>query len=431
MANKFISKSIFYLDGIMVKYISKMILVVIIGLVIITSGCTSGQDITPIVKTLPEVQQFLKEHPNAKIIVTYWSKEDAVKFEQEISKQCDKSITPAAMYKAVISEGDLKSIAWIDAEKKTLICSMTEGNGSTIPTPTITATHTPVETTPIITQTSTQTPTLTPAPTSTTTATPTLVPTSAPISLPSSKTMIVGETWNLGNGYSFATTSIDDKAAPKQVWIIFSQNGHKLDDKLMNEGNVYTYGNIFSTKIALIFSITNADGVPVAAVRFDNSILTPPSNPTSTPTPASTTPAPAPVLYELLQNYAISSCYGGDQKNIRVQLIYNGPIYEGSQVNNRVMKEDIVVAEGNDFDLYDSGLVVNGLRITPLIINATFNTLIIGTTSNTVKLSNLVQYDRIPDNVTPIGLQVYTGTKILELGSVDIVLPKNAPCFWN
>ena len=410
----------------MVKY-SKIILVLIIGSAIIFSGCSSGQDVTPIIKTLPEVQQFLKEHPNAKIVVTYWSKEDVIKFEHEISQQCDKSITPAAMYKAVISEGDLKSIAWIDAETKTLICSTTEGKGITTPAPPITATHSPVETTPIITQTSTQTPTLTPATTSTLTATPT----PAPISLPSSKTMTVGETWNLGNGYTFATPSIDEKAAPKQVWINFSQNGHKLDDKLMNEGNVYTYGNIFSTKIASIFSITNAEGVLVAAVRLDNSILTPPSTPILTPTPASTTPAPAPVLYELLQNYAISSCYAGYQKNVRFQLIYSGSLYGGA-INRGSMVEDLVVSEGNNFDLYDRGGVeVNGLKITPLIVNATLDTVIFGTMSNTVKLSNLMQYDRIPENVTPTGLQVYTGNKILEKGSVDIVLPKNAPCFWN
>ncbi len=125
----------------MAKYNSKLILVVMTGLAIIASGCTDGQDVTPIVKTLPEVQQFLKEHPNAKITVTYWSKEDVAKFEYEISQQCDKSITPAAMYKAVISEGDLKSIAWIDASTKMLICSATEGKGITTPIPT--ATHTP------------------------------------------------------------------------------------------------------------------------------------------------------------------------------------------------------------------------------------------------------------------------------------------------
>ena len=261
----------------MAKYNSNFIFGVIIVLSIIISGCTSSQDVTPIIKTLPEIQQFLKEHPNAKIIVTYWSKEDVVKFEQEISKQCDKPITPAAMYKAVISEDDLKSIAWIDADTKTLICSTTEGKGITTATPTTTATHTSVVTTPIVTQTYVPTPT--PTHTSTPTATPTPAPTSVPISLPSSKTMTSGETWNLGNGYTLTTSSIDGTTTPKRVWIYFRQNGNQLDDKVMNEGNVYTYGNIFSTKIASIFSTTNAQGVLVSAVRLDNSILTPTSTP--------------------------------------------------------------------------------------------------------------------------------------------------------
>jgi hypothetical protein len=259
----------------------------------------------------------LKEHPNAKIIVTYWSKEDVVKFGQEISQQCNKPITPAAMYKAEISEDDLKSIAWIDDATKTLICSFTEGKGITTPTPTITVTHTPIVTTLIITQNSTPTPILPPTPTSIPTETPTpaptpilsptpmsiptetptpaptlilpptptsiptetptLAPTPASISLPV-KTMTVGETWNLGNGYTLETPAIDQNSNPRTVWIVFSQNGHRLDEYVMNEGLAYTYGNIFSTKIASIFSITNAKGVLAGAVRFDNSILTPTSN---------------------------------------------------------------------------------------------------------------------------------------------------------
>lgn len=378
------------------------IILAVIGLTVVVSGCTSGQDVTPIVKAIPEVQQFLKEHPDAKITVTYWSKEDVAKFEQEISQQCDKPITPAAMYKATINEGDLKSIAWIDAATQTLICSTTEGKGGTpVPTPTtthiptvtpkITLTPTPaaldelaqgyrlllgdpdyengqvkritlkllregrfvseqtltvgnrgnnlnlydsgtlivkarydaflIETlTPtlsqytvkladlvqydkvtgnviftkdtfvlnlqfavaIFTPTSTMTPTPTatstlfppPTPINTAASTPTpaaTTPTPASTSLPYNKTMTVGETWDMGGGYALTTQAIDAMASPRQVWIVFSKDGHKLDDKVIREGYAYTYGTIFSTKIASIFRITNAEGVPVDAVRLENS----------------------------------------------------------------------------------------------------------------------------------------------------------------
>ncbi|MFA4935630.1 MAG: hypothetical protein WC568_07320 [Candidatus Methanoperedens sp.] len=124
----------------MVRYRSA-IFITVIALAVSISGCTSGQDVTPIVKALPEVQQFLEEHPNAKIIVTYWSKEDVEKFEEEISKQCDKPITPAAMYKATVSEGNLKIISWINEENQKVICSITEGEGAQItPAPTPAAT---------------------------------------------------------------------------------------------------------------------------------------------------------------------------------------------------------------------------------------------------------------------------------------------------
>lgn len=110
------------------------ILLIIILLAVIASGCTGGKDITSAIKALPEVQQYMKEHPNATITVTYWSKEEVAKIEPEISQQCGKSITPSAMYKATIIEGDLKIVSWIDAENQLLICSITEGKKTLEPT---------------------------------------------------------------------------------------------------------------------------------------------------------------------------------------------------------------------------------------------------------------------------------------------------------
>lgn len=400
-----------------------IILLAVIGLAVIVSGCTGGQDVTPIVKTLPEVQQFLKEHPNAKITVTYWSKEDVAKFEGEISQQCDKPITPVAMYKATISEGDLKSIAWIDASTQTLICSTTEGKGGTpVPTSTQTATSTPAPTvtfTPIQTFTvvptptslpssdellggyklwlgstdwesiqvkriilqlkrdgiivgeqklavgndlnlydggtlivkakfdafliTTITPTLsqytikltdlvqydkvtgnviftkdtfvlifpfpvavaTPAPTSTPTPTPTATstvyppPTPASTSTPSPtstptpitttptptptstftvpvRTLTTGETWHIGDltgsnfarGYELTVLNVNAKTNPKEVWVAFGRDGVRLNDMVLTEGYAYTYTNIFSTKIASIYTSGTVD-----YVRLENSSI--------------------------------------------------------------------------------------------------------------------------------------------------------------
>lgn len=151
--------------------LKKILFISFIVLAVLLSGCTNGQDVTPLVKAIPEVQEFLKEHPNAKITVTYWSKEDSAKLVDEISKQCDKTIAPSAMYKAVISEEGVKSVSWIDAGTKTVICSTIEGAGGT-PSQTSTTVQTPVET-PVATSTpgTTTTQVMTPTPEITSTAT--------------------------------------------------------------------------------------------------------------------------------------------------------------------------------------------------------------------------------------------------------------------
>lgn len=117
-------------------------------LAIALSGCTGSNDVTSAFKALPEVQQFLSEHPTAKISMTYWSKEDVEKSANEISQQCDKTITPEAMYKATVSEGDLKIISWINADTQIIMCSVTQGNGNVVkqPTTTTTTTQSPMRT---------------------------------------------------------------------------------------------------------------------------------------------------------------------------------------------------------------------------------------------------------------------------------------------
>ncbi len=127
---------------------SKTILLAsIVILSIFISGCADGgQDITPIFNSLPEVQQFLQEHPNAKITVTYWTEEEITKISDEINIQCDKNINPRALYKATISEGDLKIISWIDAETQIVICTTSQEFSLSQPTSIETSTANPIET---------------------------------------------------------------------------------------------------------------------------------------------------------------------------------------------------------------------------------------------------------------------------------------------
>ena len=67
-------------------------------------------------------------------------------------------------------------------------------------------------------------------------------------------TLAVGETWNIGDGWSVQAQAIDAKATPKQIWLVLSRNGIRVDDKVLSEGETYNYNNIFSVKIASIYA---------------------------------------------------------------------------------------------------------------------------------------------------------------------------------
>ncbi|HEY9207194.1 MAG TPA: S-layer protein domain-containing protein, partial [Candidatus Methanoperedens sp.] len=63
------------------------------------------------------------------------------------------------------------------------------------------------------------------------------------------KTMAIGETWDLGEGYTLTAQSIDAKASPRQAWLVLNKDGNKLDDKIIEAASstgtgtqgVYTY----------------------------------------------------------------------------------------------------------------------------------------------------------------------------------------------
>ena len=120
-----------------------------IAISMLTLGCIENQDVTPAVKALPEFQQFMKENPNAKISITYWSKEEVTASSNEINQKCDRNVTPVAMYRAIMTEGELKIIAWINAENNKPLCIISEGKPSNtiVPTTIPTAGQTVVPTT--------------------------------------------------------------------------------------------------------------------------------------------------------------------------------------------------------------------------------------------------------------------------------------------
>lgn len=77
------------------------------------------------------------------------------------------------------------------------------------------------------------------------------------------QTLKIGETWNLGEGYTITVEALDTSVSPRQAWLSLKKGGKTLDNKVVNEGDVYTY---------VEKNIANESDVPVF-VTFAESIF--------------------------------------------------------------------------------------------------------------------------------------------------------------
>jgi S-layer protein (TIGR01567 family) len=75
------------------------------------------------------------------------------------------------------------------------------------------------------------------------------------------KILFVGETWDMGDGYTLKLMGIDAKALPIQAWIMLNKSGIELDEKIIQPDSVYTY---------LERSIGGESDVPLFVTYFDN-----------------------------------------------------------------------------------------------------------------------------------------------------------------
>jgi S-layer protein (TIGR01567 family) len=55
------------------------------------------------------------------------------------------------------------------------------------------------------------------------------------------KSLTVGESWDVGGGWTLTAQSIDAKASPRQAWLVLSKDGVMKDNKVIAQGQVYTY----------------------------------------------------------------------------------------------------------------------------------------------------------------------------------------------
>ncbi|MFZ2410301.1 MAG: SUMF1/EgtB/PvdO family nonheme iron enzyme, partial [Candidatus Methanoperedens sp.] len=88
------------------------------------------------------------------------------------------------------------------------------------------------------------------------------------------KALAIGETWDIGGGWTVTANSIDAKGYPAQVWLTLSKDGVKKDDKVISQGDIYTYvennigGEIdvplFVTYIASVYAGATSDMVKLS-----------------------------------------------------------------------------------------------------------------------------------------------------------------------
>jgi S-layer protein (TIGR01567 family) len=78
------------------------------------------------------------------------------------------------------------------------------------------------------------------------------------------QTLKLGTSWNLGEGYNLTVDALDERTTPKQASLSLTKDGVTLDNKIVNEGEVYTYSEkdlkgesnvpVFVTYVESIFS---------------------------------------------------------------------------------------------------------------------------------------------------------------------------------
>lgn len=90
-------------------------------------------DISRIVKNLPDVQQFMQEHPSADMKIVYLGDSVIATKINDIRVQCTEDVPQVAMYYVEFKEGtntDMK--LWLDANTQQLLCALKKGVNDTL-----------------------------------------------------------------------------------------------------------------------------------------------------------------------------------------------------------------------------------------------------------------------------------------------------------
>ncbi|MBI4176005.1 MAG: PEGA domain-containing protein [Candidatus Aenigmarchaeota archaeon] len=98
-------------------------------IVIAVSGCVSppARDMTPVLTSLPPVQQFLDEHPGTDVRIEYLTADQAFGRIDEIREECGEDFHPGNYYRGMYSDGGISLVVYVDSSSLRPECVAKDG----------------------------------------------------------------------------------------------------------------------------------------------------------------------------------------------------------------------------------------------------------------------------------------------------------------
>jgi len=107
------------------------LLLVLVSMVVIISGCTSlSIDAETLALDNPVVGQFLEDYPDAKVTVIHYTESESENIIEQVRSDCEKDwLEPKELYKVTVEDegAGLYAMAWIDAGAMGIECAVKMG----------------------------------------------------------------------------------------------------------------------------------------------------------------------------------------------------------------------------------------------------------------------------------------------------------------